>query len=220
MTGLEKIIECIGAEARERARALLQSTEEECRRMASETAARCENTRARMREQTLRDGEALIEQTREAVEREREEKLAAVREAALDRVFAGVRAELCSTDYGKYREFLSAWLVCALLEQHRAEQEALERGESVSRFLPLEVAMNESDRSKFGRAVLESARKTAERRIGKEKAARLSFCEEHAEIDGGVILYYGAKRYDYSLEKLLSDMRAEMRDSLLEMLFA
>lgn len=219
MTGLEKIIECIGIEGRERARALLQSTEEECRRMAADYAERCESVRERMRTQTLREGEALIEQTRLAVEREREEKLAAVRVAALDRVFDAARAELRSTDYGKYREFLTAWLVCALLEQHRAEQQALLEGTPVSSFLPLEVAMNAEDRDKFGRAVLEGARKVVERRIGKEKAARISFCEEMAEIDGGVILYHGAKRYDYSLETLLGAMREELSDKILAMLF-
>lgn len=210
MTGLEKIIACIMEEAHERARTVLQEAEESCRRMASDCATSCESVRARAKEITISEGEALIERTRLALEQQREEKLRAVRESALDRVFEAARAELHSNEYGKYREFLTAWLVSALLEQNAAQED----GEPV-----LEVLLSKRDRADFGRAVIDGARRVTERRIGKEKAARLQLSDDVAEIDGGVILRCGEQVFDYSLDAQLAAMRAELAPQLLAILF-
>ena len=214
MTGLEKILAYISAEARERARQLLLEAEEDCRRMASECADRCESTRNGMKEQTLAEGEALITKTREDVERELEEKLNAVREAGVDRVFEGVRKELRSSDFGKYREFLSAWLVSALLEENQAERAEIEVCSA-----PLEVLMSEEDRARFGRAVTESARRSLSRRLGKTFLSRMQLSEESVPIDGGVILRCGERVQDYSLDALLTRTRTEMEERVLAILF-
>ena len=220
MTGLEKITERIKAEAKEKARGILLQAEQDCRGIAQEYAERAEATRERIKKESLARGEALIARSRTEAANTEREIVAAARAEMLDRAFALAGEELRATDYGKYRELLTALLVSALLEQDRAERESLAFGDEVESVERLEVVFNAEDREKFGKAVLDGARKTCERRIGAQKANSLCLSGGCAEIDGGLILRFGDVELNCSLAVLLADIRNELEGKVAALLFA
>ena len=219
MTGLEKITARIHAEGRERASAILQQAEQECAEIAKEYAARAEQARERIQKKALEQGEELIARSRANVARTEREILQAARTAALDCAFETAREQLCSSDFGKYRERLSALLVCALLEQDRTERESLALGDEIEEFECFEVLMNDMDRHRFGNEVVRNAQKVAERRIGAQKAAKLKLSEQCAGIDGGLILRFGRVELNCSLSTVLQDLRREMEGRIAAILF-
>ena len=220
MTGLEKITERIANEAREKARLCLQQAEEDCRRIAQDYASRAEAARERIKKESLARGEELIARSRTEVATQRREAIAAARAQMLDEAFCAAGRELRSTDYGKYRELLIALLVSALLEQDRAEREGVAMGDEIEQVECFEVLLNSEDRERFGNAVIEGARKVAERRIGAQKAQKLCLCEQTAAIDGGLVLRFGNVELNCSLSVLLADIRGEIEGKIAQILFA
>lgn len=219
MNGLEKITARIQADARERARIILQEAEEDCRRITAEYDERAEAARKRIEDENLRAGEALIARTRTEAANFQRDLTQTTRAALLDRAFEAAKQDLRSTDHGKYRELLVALLVSALLEQDRAETESREWGDEEATVERLEVLLNAEDRERFGPAVIEGARKTAERRIGREKAAKLTLSDKTADIDGGVVLRFGNVELNCSLTVILADLRHELEARVAAVLF-
>jgi V/A-type H+-transporting ATPase subunit E len=219
MTGLEKITARIEAQARERARVVLQKAEEDCCRLAEEYAARAEQTRTRIAEEAAAAREVMISSTRSAVEKEERELIAATRKALVDEAFDAAKKELFSTDYGKYRELLVALLVNALLEQDRITKQSIEMGDEVEEVERFEVLLNAADRERFGTAVVEGARRVTERRIGAANAAKLCLAPDTADIDGGLVLRLGNVELNCSLSVVLADLRTEMECRVAELLF-
>ncbi len=219
MTGLEKITERILTDAKERARGILETAQEECRRMAEEYAQRAEQIREDIAERAEREGEELVSRARSAVAITRRDILLSAKAQVLNEVFETAKAQLCSTDYGKYRELLVALLSCALLEQSENEKKSLEMGDEITEFEVFEVFFNEKDRSQFGAYVLEHARKSIERRIGSERASKLRLSDVPADIDGGLILRYGNTETNCSISALLCEMRRELEGKISAVLF-
>ncbi len=219
MTGLEKILERIEGEARERASAILQRSEEECTALAREYAARAEQTRERLEKEGLEAIEATVSAARAQSEKTHTEILQSMRRALLDEAFERAKRELCATDFGKYRELLAALLVSALLEQHRAEQQSIAFGDEVEEFACFEVFFNASDRERFGAQVVADARRTVERRIGAEKAAKITLGEQAVDIDGGLILRFGDVELNCTLGILMADIRRDLESRVAEILF-
>ena len=218
MTGLEKITARIQAQARERAGAILQSAEQECLELAKDYATRTEQARTRIRERAMAQGEAMIATARESVAKNERRILQRARTEAIDLAFSKAKEQLCSSDFGKYRELLIALLVCAVLEQDRAERESLAMQDEVQEYEQLEVLLNDSDRHRFGNEVVLSARRVLERRIGAEKAAKLVLAEERAPIDGGVVLRFGRVELNCSLSAVLRELRAEIEERIASIL--
>lgn len=219
MTGLEKIIARIETEGRDCAGLLLQQAEEECRRTAAEYAARAEAVRERLSAEAEKECEVMITRARAGVERTHREVLAETRTALLDEAFEAAKERLCSTDYGQYRELLVALLVSALLEQQRVTRASLEMGDEVEEVERFEVLLNANDRERFGKAVIDGARRVVERRIGAENAAKICLSQEVASIDGGLVLRFGDVSLNCSLSVILNDIRRELEPRVSEVLF-
>ena len=220
MTGLEKITERILADAKERARGILETAQEECRQMAQDYAERAEQIRDRIAERAEREGEELVSRARSAVAMTRRDILLSAKAQMLDETFEAAKAQICATDYGKYRELLVALLSCALLEQAQSEQSSIEMGDEVTDFDTFEVFFNENDRAQFGQYVIDHARKNTERRIGAARAAKLRLADAVADIDGGLILRYGNTETNCSISALLSEMRRDLEGKIAAILFA
>ena len=219
MTGLEKILERIEGEARERASAILQRSEEECTALAREYAVRAEQTRERLEKEGLEAIEAVVNAARAQSEKTHTEILQSTRRRLLDEAFERAKHELCDTDFGKYRELLAALLVSALLEQDRAERQSVAFGDEIEEFERFEVLFNENDRERFGAQVVADARRTVERRIGAEKAAKLMLSEKTADIDGGLVLRFGDVELNCTLSVLMADIRHDLEGRVAEILF-
>ena len=219
MTGLEKITERILADAKDKARAVLESAKEDCRKMAEDFVERAEQIREEAAERAMREGEELVTRARSAVAMTRRDILLAAKGRILDETFEAAKKQICSTDYGKYRELLVALLSCALIEQAKNERDSLEMGDELSEFDTLEVRFNENDRARFGQYVVDNAKRTVERKIGAERAAKLCLSPETADIDGGLILRYGNTEANCSISALLAQMRRELESKILAVLF-
>ena len=219
MTGLEKIIDRIQTEARERAGITLQNAEKECTELAKEYAARSEQARARIEKEGLEAAQAMLNAARAETEKTHIEILQNMRAALIDEAFERAKHEICDTDFGKYRELLAALLTSALLEQHRTEQQSIAFGDEVEPFERFEVLLNASDRERFGTQIVSDARRTVERRIGAQKAAMITLAEETVDISGGLILRFGDVELNCTLDVLMADIRRKLTPRVTEILF-
>ena len=219
MTGLEKIIHRIREDAKERATAILEAAGKDCEAAAADYAAQADHIREEIAQRTLREGEELVSRARSSAAMTRRNVLLEARAQVLDEAFEAARAEICDTDYGKYRELLVALLSCALLEQTKNEKESMEWGDEISPVEYYEVAMNATDLPRFGKSVLEGAKRVVERRMGAERVAKLRLCETPVPIDGGLVLRLGSVEVNCSLTALLAGMRQELEERVLTVLF-
>lgn len=219
MTGLERITEKILADAKERARVILETAQNECRAAAEQYAAAAADKREEIAERTMSEAEAITARARAAAAMERRDILIAARAEVLDEVFLLAKKEITDTDFGKYRELLTALLSCALLNLSEADRTARELGDEVEEITRLEVLMNEADRERFGAAVLSGARRTTERKVGSELLSRLTLSNEIADIEGGLILRAGDVEVNCSLTVLLAEVRREIEGKISRILF-
>lgn len=219
MTGLEKILDRISSDAAEDARRILTETELECRRIAEEYAAKGIATRDSVIEKAEKEGELLIARARSTVEMDRRNLLLAARANVIDRAFDRAKAAIKDTDFGKYRELLTALLVCAMIDVANAEKESLALGDEVVEYETAEVLFNAADREAFGLSVVNEARRTLERRLGAERARRLCLSEDSAAIEGGLILRCGSIETNCSLAMLIAEIRRETESKVAAILF-
>ncbi|MBR6728418.1 MAG: hypothetical protein IKM08_09525, partial [Clostridia bacterium] len=122
MNGIDKITERILIDAKARAREILEEAQTDCRNAAREYADRADAIRERVAARTMREGEELIARARASAAMTRRDILIASKARILDEVFEAAKAQICDTDYGKYRELLIALLSCALIEQAKNEE--------------------------------------------------------------------------------------------------
>lgn len=219
MNGLEKIIDHILADAKERARVILGEAGEECHRIAEEYAALAERTKEEIATAAEEEGARLITTARSEALKNHRNILLEARNATIDRAFARAAAELRATEYGKYREVLTALLTSALIDAAAAEDRSRALGDEVEEFSHYEVLMNAADREEYGKSVVDSAQRRVERRIGAARAAKIRLAEETAEIDGGVILRFGDVEINCSLSMILAEIRGELEGKVAAALF-
>ena len=219
MTGLEKIIERIQAEARERASMTLQKSEKEVTALAKEYAARSEEARARIEKEGLEAAQAMLNAARAETEKTHAEILQNMRTKLIDEAFERAKKEICDTDFGKYRELLTALLTTALLEQHRTEQQSIAFGDEIEPFERFEVLLNAGDRERFGAQIITDARRTVERRIGAQKANMIALSQQTVDISGGLVLRFGDVELNCTLDVLMADIRRELTPRVTEILF-
>jgi V/A-type H+-transporting ATPase subunit E len=220
MNGLGKITERILLDAKEKAREILETAQAECRAVAESYAEKAEALRDEISAAAEAEGEALISRAKSAAAMTRRNLLLSTRAALIDEAFERAGRELCDDSFGKYRELLCALLVSALLEQHRAEQQSIEFGDEVEEFECFEVLFNEKDRERFGAQVIADARRTVERRIGAQKAAKIELGAQCADIDGGLVLRFGDVELNCTLGVLMADIRRELETRVAGILFA
>ena len=219
MNGLDRITDRILADAREKARGILEAAQNDCRRAAADYAAEGERIREEITEQAMAESEDIIARSKSAVAMTRRDILTRARAEMLDEAFAAACAHICDTDYGKYRELLVALLSSALIDQSKSEQSGLEMGDEVALPESYEVIFNAQDAERFGRRIVEDARRLTERRIGADRAARVCLSETTAAIDGGLILRCGDTEVNCSLSALLAEMRRGLEGRVAKILF-
>lgn len=220
MTGLDKIIDRILSDAKDRARDILESASKDCRAMAQEFADKAEKIRTDIESDAESRGEAIVSRARSAAAMERRSLLAATKAALIDEAFCAARAEVLDTKFGKYRELLTALLTGALVEEAKNADQAIAFGDEVSEFDTYEVLMNEADRAAYGAAVVEGAKRAALRYIGAARTEKVQLSHEVADIDGGLVLRYGNVETNCSLSMLMTEMRRSLEGRVAAILFA
>lgn len=220
MTGLDKIIDRILGDAKEQAREILAGAQSDCRKMAEDFAARADKIRAEIAEGAQQKGEALVSRAKSAAAMQRRNLLLKTKNALIDEAFEAARAEVLDTDFGKYRELLTALLTQALVEEAKNAERSLALGDEITEFDTYEVLMNREDRAAYGTAVVEGAKRAALRHIGEARAAKVRLSDRTADIDGGLILRYGNIEANCSLSMLLGEMRRLLESKVAAILFA
>lgn len=216
MTGLNKIIERILLDAKERARETLESAQRDCRRAAEDFAARAEEIRDEYEARLESEAEALVEDAAKSTVAEREKMLADAREAVIDEAFAAAARELRRDDFGKYRELLTALLTSALLGLVAKQKQA---GIELDEDTYYEVMLNKADRAAYGESVVNGARRAAYRHIGAARNEKVYLSDETPNITGGIHLRYGEELVDCSLETVLAELRAAAEPRIAAILF-
>lgn len=219
MNGLDRITDRILADAREKARGILEAAQNDCRRAAADYAAEGERIREEIAEQAMAESEDIIARSKSAVAMTRRDILMRARAEMLDAAFAAAKAHICDTDYGKYRELLVALLSSALIDQAQSEQTAAEMGDEVTLPEHYEVFFNAQDAERFGRRIVDDARRLTERRIGADRAEKLRLAQECIAIDGGFLLRCGDAEIDCSISALLAGMRRDLEGRISKILF-
>ena len=219
MTGLDKIIERILADAKENARMILEAAQKDCRAAAEEHAARAEARRDEIIAKAEAECEAIVAGAKSAAATTARGIMLTKRAELIDRAFDEAKKELRSTAFGKYPELLAALLTSALLEEARTADATAQYGDEATEFDTYEVIFNAEDRAAYGEAVVEGVRRDVQRHIGAERAAKLTLCAQTANIDGGVILRYGNIEANCSLSMLMAQMRKDLEGKVARTLF-
>ena len=220
MTGLDKIIDRILADAKARARDILETAGADCRNRAEEYATRAEKIRADLSDAAELRGEQIVSRAKSAAAMERRALLANTKAALIDEAFEAARTEVLDTDFGKYRELLTALLAGALVEEAKNTDRAIAFGDEVAEFDCYEVLLNKADRDAYGAAVVEGAKRAALRYIGAKRTEKVRLSDETANIDGGLILRYGDVEFNCSLSMLMNEMRRLLENKVSAILFA
>lgn len=216
MTGLNKIIERILLDAKERARETLESSQRDCRRAAEDYAARAEEIRDEYEAMLEDEAKALVEDAAQSVVAEREKMLADAKKALIDEAFDTAAKELRRDDFGKYRELLTALLTSALLGLVARQKQA---GIEPDVDTYYEVMLNKADRAAYGESVVNGARRAAYRHIGSARNEKVYLSDETPNITGGIHLRYGEELIDCSLETVLAELRAVAEPRIAAILF-
>ena len=219
MTGLDKIIERILADAKEEARIILETAQKDCRAAAEQHAARAEDIRTQIIEKAEAECEAIVASAKSNAATTAKSILLTKRAELIDRAFDGAKKEIKSTEFGKYPELLTALLTSALVEEASAAATTVAYGDEITEFDTYEVIFNEADREAYGETVVEDARRAVQRHIGAERAAKLTLSGETANIEGGLILRYGNIEANCSLAMLIAQMRKELEQQISRTLF-
>lgn len=219
MTGVEKITDRIAADAAKEAQATLGAAEVECRKLAEEYGNRTIGERDRVAERAQAEGQRMIERAKSTADMNHRAVLLAAKSALIDEVYEKARVKILDTDFGKYRELLTALLVSALLELAKSEETSAALGDETEPYDRIEVLFNHDDREKYGAAVVAEVRRRNERRIGTARLEKLCLSEDTAAIDGGLVIRYGNIETNCSLSVLLAEMRRETEGKVASILF-
>ncbi len=219
MTGVGKITDRIAADAAKEAQATLGAAEVECRKLAEEYGNRTIGERDRVAERAQAEGQRMIERAKSTADMNHRAVLLAAKSALIDEVYEKARAKILDTDFGKYRELLTALLVSALLELAQSEEASAALGDETEPYDRIEVLFNHDDREKYGAAVVTEVRRRNERRIGTARLEKLCLSENTAAIDGGLVIRYGNIETNCSLSVLLAEMRRETEGKVASILF-
>ncbi|MBQ3064222.1 MAG: hypothetical protein IJC99_05420 [Clostridia bacterium] len=216
MTGLNKIIERILLDAKERARETLESAQRDCRRAAEDFAAHAEEIRDDYAARLETDAQELVESAARDTVANHEKTLADARKALIDQAFDAAVTELRRDDFGKYRELLTALLTSALIDLVAKQKQA---GIEPDQDTYYEVMLSKSDRAAYGESVINGARRAAYRHIGAARNEKVYLSDETPNITGGVHLRYGDELIDCSLETILRELRAVAEPRIAAILF-
>ncbi|MBQ7334978.1 MAG: V-type ATP synthase subunit E [Clostridia bacterium] len=221
INGLEKITDKILAEAQARADRILADAQAECDRISADYAARAEEIRTRLSEEAERVGMDHVSRTKSAVATNKRNLLLQTRSELIDGVFDEALTGVLRLSTEQYTELLIGLLSAAMMEQLEAEHTSrtLYGEEDAMEPEKYEVLLNQRDRDRCGRAVVEGVQKKLGGKVSAEKLAKLTLGGKAVAIDGGLILRCGDIEANCSLSLLFAQLREELEADVSHALF-
>ena len=221
MMGLEKITEKILGEAQARADAIMAEAEAECAKIRAEYAARAEQIRERLSTDAEEAAKNRISRAKSTAATAKRNLLLETKSELIDLVFDGALEGTLKLSNEHYADLLVGLLCAALTEQLEAEHtgRALYGDEDMIEPEAYEVLMNQKDRDRLGKLVIEGAKKKLSGKAEKAKLDRLVLSSKTVAIDGGLILRYGPVESNCSLSLLFAELREGLEAEVSRALF-
>ncbi len=194
MTGTEKIIAHIAADAQEKADAILAEAKKQCADIKADYAAKAE---AALNEKLLAGEKVLAEQEdskARIAQMESKKAILSLKQEMVSQGFEAAKAKIAALPDADYRNFLISLALRACPDGGEGE-----------------VILNARDKERFGDALLSA--------VNEKTGGKLRLSEENADIDGGLILRQGSVSVNNSLELLVSLARNELSAQLAKILF-
>ena len=220
MTGIEKLIDKILADAKADADAVLERAEESCRAIKETHAARVAAEEARLRENATKECVALITRAKSSAAMAKRNELLEARAAVVREAYAAAEKEIRNLTSEAYLDLLVTMLKGTLKRQLKSEQESMELyGEDTTPDV-YEVQLNRRDREQFGQALLDTIKRTQVGKISMNALDKLTLSPRDARIDGGLVLKCGDVEANCSLSMLLAEVRRNTEVRVSAILFA
>ncbi len=220
LNGLEKITDKIIAEAQAKADKILADAQAECDRITAEYANRAEALKETLTDAAEREGMDLVSRAKATAQTSKRNLMLATRSDLIDEVFAGALDGTKKLATDNYTDLLVGLLSAAMLEQLNAEQTSkLYDEEDVEEPEQYEVLLNQRDRDRIGKALIEGAQKKLSGKADADKLARLALSDHTVQIDGGLILRCGSVESNCSLSLLFAQLREELEGDVSRALF-
>lgn len=218
MTGFSKITDKILAEAKKDAEAAIAAAEARAAEILAEAEARAEALAREIDEDSRQRAEEIVARAHADEAMIRRSAALAARAHMVDEAFELARREILNLSTERYVEFLSMLLTSAMREQLADEEKSLAiYGEAESAPEDFVILLNERDRDRIGNALTE---KLQTKKTAGELAYLPKIAEEHANIDGGLILRRGKIEINCSVGALFGELRPEYEGRVVARLFA
>ena len=221
MTGLEKITAKIISDAENDAKKTVDAAISEGQRIEREFSEKAARARDDMVSYAESEASNRIARIKSAMALEQRNVVLAAKSELIDEAFALGKKDIAEMDGKKYIALISDILSSVMLGQGKAvEAELRDYGdaelEAVDKY---EVIFNESDREKYGAAIVDAAKINITGHNGKPYAEKLVLSEKTADIDGGFILSYGDVSVNCSVSMLLANLRSSCEGIVYKTLF-
>ena len=221
INGLNKITDKILSEAQAKADKILADAQAECDRINAEYAERAEKIRSDISAEAEKGGMEYVARIRSTAATSKRNLLLQTKSDLIDGVFTGVLEQTRNLELEKYNEILIGLLSAALLEQMEAEDISRNLYGEEDAMAPecYEVILNQRDRDRCGKAVVEGAQKHLSGKVAAEKLNLLTLSGQTAAIDGGLILRCGSVESNCSFSLLFAQLRESLESEVARTLF-
>lgn len=221
MTGLNKITDRILADARTEADRIIREAEETCGHIKAEYEARAEQIRNTLTVETEREAMDMVTRARSSAETQKRNYILQCKSEVVDSVFEDTLSDMKKLEGEKYTSLLTGLLTACFLEQIEAEKTSRELYGEEDAIDPdaYEVILNMRDRDRYGKAVVEGAKRKLGGRVPSEKLSRLVLAPTTEPIDGGLILRCGSVETNCSFSLLFAQLRKNLEAEVGQALF-
>ena len=219
MTGLEKVIGKIIADAEADAGEILDKARAECEEIKAKYTAETEAEIEKLTDECDRECQALIIRARSSAAMAKRNAILEARAKLLDDAYAAAEKQIKSMNGDQYLDLLCKMLRSSLKNQLEGEAESLRLyGEDISP-AAYEVVLNSRDRETYGEKLLAAYRAGYGSKLSPAVLAKLRLAPDTAPIDGGIILRCGPVETNCSLSMLLAANRRETEAKVNRILF-
>ena len=219
MTGLEKVIGKIIADAEADAGEILDKARAECEEIKAKYTAETDAEIEKLTDECDRECQALIIRARSSAAMAKRNAILEARAKLLDDAYAAAEKQIKSMNGDQYLDLLCKMLRSSLKNQLEGEAESLRLyGEDISP-AAYEVVLNSRDRETYGEKLLAAYRAGYGSKLSPAVLAKLRLAPDAAPIDGGIILRCGPVETNCSLSMLLAANRRETETKVSRILF-
>lgn len=220
--GLNRITDKIITAAKDQANEILASAQAECDRIRAgyeEKVAAIRKSGEREIEQKTRD---LLVRAKSSAAMAGRNVVGEKRSELIESVFQSAFEKIENLPDEEYAKLVIGLLSAAVEELFTTEEKnlALYGAEEEAVAEKCEVLLNDKDRKKIGKTVVDGICKTLSGKIGKENLNKIVLAGDTVPIKGGAVLRYGEVESNCSFEMLFSLLRRELETDVSRMLFA